>query len=88
MDMRKRATELYATQEFKITDMVGRLVDGVCQFEYRGYQISASSVGLTTGGCPHQVAIFSGEDRAKLATEVDTIEYAIEWVNEQYTGLN
>ena len=88
MTPKERAESLYIAQEYKITDMFGNLVEGVCQFEYRGFQISASAIGLTNGGCPHPVAIFSGKDREYKETEVDTVKQAIEWINKKKQELS
>lgn len=88
MTPKERAESLYSVQKYKITDMFGNLAEGVCQFNYRGFQISATTIGLTRGDCPHPVAIFGGKEYNRKEAEVDTVEQAIGWVNNKVQGLN
>ena len=59
-------------------------LDAICQFEYKGYQISISTAGLSRGACQSEVFIFGGEDRTTEIKRVHTVQEAIEYVD----GLN
>lgn len=60
-------------------------LDAICQFLYRGYQISLSTSGLSQGACPTEVAVFKGAADFKFELQVHqchTVEEAIDWVNQ------
>lgn len=58
-------------------------IDGVAQFNYRGYQISMSTAGMSRGACHTKVAVYKEEGEGVLFTECDTVEEAIEFVNKE-----
>lgn len=66
-------------QDFRIIGDSYTAIDAVCQFKYRGYEISASTIGNSRGGCPTKVAVFASN--GQLVYEDSTIEQAIRWVN-------
>lgn len=57
-------------------------IDGLCQFKYKGYQISISTSGLSKGACQTPVCVYSGEDFQQVAKDgFHTVEEAIDWIN-------
>ena len=60
-------------------------IDGICQFEYNGYQISISTAGLSKGACQTEVSIFEGKLRDKEVWRCHTVQEAIEYINQPDT---
>ena len=50
---------------------------GCFQFLYRGYEISASNMGVDQGACPTKVAIFETTGACDHIHSADSIECAI-----------
>ena len=65
----------------KIVNVAGTPLKACCSFNYRGYEISASTIFK-----PHGVAVFklipNGVDVPAIHS-CDCIQSAIEWVNQQ-----
>jgi len=82
-----RNTPHYQSREYHIlSDAMNGFspIDGVAQFNYRGYQISMSTAGMSRGACHTKVAVFEEE---VLITECDTVEEAIEFVNKETSPI-
>lgn len=76
-------THQYRVRDFHILSDAKenfRPIDGICQFEFRGYQISVSTAGLSVGACQTEVAVFKGESRREKAGLFHTVEEAIDFV--------
>lgn len=65
-------------QDFRFINDEYKMAYGCFQFKYKGYEISASNMGVDKGACATKVAIFSGND---MIGEFDTIEEAIDSIN-------
>lgn len=54
----------------------------VCfQFQYKGFEISASNIGVNRGGCPSEITVF--DNAAQVMGLFDTIEDAINFLNKE-----
>lgn len=79
-----RNTKQYAMRGFHIiSDAAGhfRPVDAICQFEYKGHQVSVSTAGLSQGGCQNEVKVFGGEKREDELHQCHTVQEAIEYID-------
>lgn len=79
-----RMTNQYQNRGFHIlSDAIGHFtpIDGICQFEYKGYQISVSTAGLSKGACQNEVFVFGGENREKEIHRAHTVQEAIQHVD-------
>lgn len=67
-------------QGFRFTGSNFRPAFGCFQFKYKGWEISASNMGVDKGACPTKVAVFSISD-GKHIKDCDTVEEAVLFVN-------
>lgn len=81
------ADDVYLIQDFKILDNKGNLAEAAGQFEYKGHQISFSTIGLSSGCFPNPVAIFGGKNRETMLAEVNTVQEAIEWIEDYFLNV-
>ena len=89
------------TKQFEMRDyqIIGRLgfsnavvsIDAVCQFLYKGFLVSMSTMGLSMGACQSEVYIYAkdpeaaGDDKyTVMSGTFFTVQDAIEFIN----GLN
>lgn len=64
-----------AQQEFKP-------IDAICQFLYKGFQISISTAGRSQGACQTPICIFTGDNyQDVLKNGLRTVEEAIEYID-------
>lgn len=67
-----------------ISDASGNFqpIDAICQFLYRGYQISISTTGLSKGACHQGIAVYGGNDyNCCMKDNLSTVQNAIDYVN-------
>lgn len=58
-------------------------IDGICQFVFKGHQVSISTAGMSIGACQTEIAIFRKDEDGKFTVVVhqtSTVEEAIEWI--------
>jgi hypothetical protein len=74
-------TENYKNRGYQILMQFGNLIDAIAQFEFRGYQISFSTVGLSEGGCPLHVVIYGGDKfETVIKSDCCTVQEAIDHI--------
>lgn len=81
----------FKSRDFHIVDLSGKDIDGCCQFLYNGYQISASTLGRSLGGCMNPVMIFAidkatGNYDITIGNGFLTISDAIDYINNLIKG--
>lgn len=73
------------TREFDIISDVQqgfKQIDAICQFLYKGFQISISTAGRSQGACQTPVCIFTGNEYQDVFKDgLRTVEEAIEYIN-------
>ena len=62
----------------KIVDCGARPVQACVVFDYKGFEVSASTVFT-----PHSVFVCDPMSHEFLSPQLDTVEEAIEWINQQ-----
>jgi hypothetical protein len=65
-------------QGFEIKDYNGNIVACAC-FDYKGYEISFSSIGYDNGGCLNEIVVFDRNDK-QVSTHY-TVQDAILFVD-------
>lgn len=68
-------------QDFRIITDQYKLGFACFQFKYKGYEISASNIGVNRGGCPSEICVF--DNNAQVIGLFDTIENAIDFLNKE-----
>lgn len=79
-----RNTTQYQNRGFRIlSDAVGgfKPIDAICQFEYKDYQISISTAGLSKGACQTEVIVFTGPNRDIELGLFHTVQDAVEFID-------
>ena len=78
-------SDTYVTRQFRITSDAAlgfRPIDAICQFDYRGYQISMSTAGMSQGSCQHLIEIFHDDASVQtIGPGFRTVEDAINFIN-------
>lgn len=75
-------TDTYPFREFRmLSHPTCKPVEAICQFEYKGYQISISTAGTLSGGCQKEVTVFTGPNRDHPLSDYNTVEEAIDFIN-------
>lgn len=69
-------------QGFRFTGSDFKPCFGCFQFIYMSYEISASNMGVDTGACPTEVAVFSTIGNCKPIGYFHTVEEAITFINQ------
>jgi hypothetical protein len=80
------------TQHYKIRDFhiisdakTGfKNIDAICQFQYKDHQISASTAGISAGGCHNEVNVYRKDNNGNntiLTGQYNTVEEAIDAIN-------
>jgi hypothetical protein len=56
-------------------------MDGICQFLFKGYQISISTAGQSHGACQTPICVYTGDNFQEVAKDgFHTVEDAIDWI--------
>lgn len=79
-----RCNSLYSIRDFHIlSDAFGgcKNIDAICQFKFKGFQISISTAGLSKGACHTPVAVFKENANYEIVGEFSTVEQAIDFIN-------
>lgn len=62
----------------KIVDCAAHPVEACMTFDYKGFEVSASTVFR-----PHSVFVCDPQTHEFLSPQLDTVEEAIEWINKE-----
>lgn len=84
MSLLIKQTEFYKFHGFNIiADASGNYkeTDSICQFQYKGFTVSASTAGRSAGACQTEVMVFTPEDDYANHDGFNTVEEAIDWIN-------
>lgn len=63
-------TRHFFIRDFQLVNVTGQHVDAACQFLYKGFMISASTIGISQGSCQNPVAIYGGRNYQKHMCDV------------------
>ena len=74
-------SEHYENRGFHIITNLGKQIEACAQFDYRGYKISFSTVGVLTGGCSNHVIIMHGKEEVDIKSDLTTVQEAIDYIN-------
>jgi hypothetical protein len=79
-------TNFYQLREFNILNNLGIAVDACAQFEYKGYQVSMSTIGRSKGACCTPICIF--KDNHVVQDGFSTVQEAILHVDAIYENAD
>jgi len=71
--------KLFHIRGFDIVGISAATVEACAAFEYEGFQVSFSTIGILRGGCQNTVCIWSGDNYTTLVKECDTVQEAINY---------